>query len=232
MFALGGAQPAIKLAAFKGLPVTKAVSMIWTVSWVTLEILGLLARDVDFGPEGEGSLTPRQHGALVASRKLRAVGKRKYKWFLDILLAVMRLMSYFLCVFVIQDVLFDRRYRLSFDLILTESGGFMWGILFYLFVDMLRSRWARYRFPGWEFVRLIFILICAGIFFGLAGEVLVSRMEGQDGLLCLGHSGLYFSYFALDTACELPLMRRIFAFDKAKCSEKCVNRVFWAYFGF
>ncbi len=69
MFALGGAQPAIKLAVFRGLPVTKAVGMTWTISWVVLEILGFLARDVDFGPEGEGPRTLRQRGALLRGVK-------------------------------------------------------------------------------------------------------------------------------------------------------------------
>lgn len=55
MFALGGVQPTIKLAAFKGLPVTKAVGILWVVSWVVVEVLGLLAKDVGIGPGGGGS---------------------------------------------------------------------------------------------------------------------------------------------------------------------------------
>jgi hypothetical protein len=59
MFALGGVQPAIKLAAFKGTPGAKAVGMVWVVSWGVIEILSLVAGDVDFGGEREGSLTLR-----------------------------------------------------------------------------------------------------------------------------------------------------------------------------
>ncbi len=179
MFALGGAQPAIKLAAFRGLPVMKAVGMTWTVSWVVLEILGLLARDVGFGTEGEGTLTLQQHGALVASRKMMAVDNREYRLFLDNLVGDMRLMSFSLCFFIVQDVLFWRRYRLSFDLIL--AGGFMWGSYFYLFVDMLRNRWVRYRVTGWEFVEHTFILICGGgIIFGTAGKVFLLKMKDMS----------------------------------------------------
>jgi hypothetical protein len=94
MFALGGAQPAIKLAAFKGLPVTKAVGMTWTVSWVVLETLGWLARDVDFGPGGEGPLTLRQHRALVASKKMHARNQFRYNWLLESLATVMRVGFY------------------------------------------------------------------------------------------------------------------------------------------
>jgi hypothetical protein len=56
-------------------------------------------------------------------------------------------------------------------------------------------------------------------------------MEGQEAVLYFGHNVLLLSYIALDMACGLPLIRRIIAFDKADCSEKCVNRVlpgiFW-----
>ena len=71
MFTLAGAQPAIKLAAFKGLPIAKAVGIIWVISWMVVEVLALLARDVEFGSEEEGPLTLRQHAASVAARKFK-----------------------------------------------------------------------------------------------------------------------------------------------------------------
>jgi hypothetical protein len=60
---------AVKLAAFKGTPGTKVVGMVWVESWVMIEILVLLARDLDSGPEGEGSLTLRQHGCVGGVRE-------------------------------------------------------------------------------------------------------------------------------------------------------------------
>jgi hypothetical protein len=217
MFALGGAQPAIKLAAFKGLPVTKAVGMTWTVSWVVLEMLGLLARDVDFGTEAEGPLTLQQHRALVASRKMHAGNLFHYSWFLNSLATVLEVMSWILCFFITQDVLFDGRRRLSWDLVLIETGGLIIGGGGSNFVGILGSQFIR-NFIG-------------GLVMGAGFGILVSWIQTPDVALYLGHSALFIFGNALETACRRPLVRRKFAFDKANCSEECVDRVlpgiFW-----
>jgi hypothetical protein len=154
-----------------------------------------------------------------------------YSSVLNRLAIIMRLISWILCFFIVQDVLFDGRRRLSLDVVLIETGGFMVGGVGSIIVDMLRSRFRMSNFTNLEWVGTTFMLMSGGFVLGVVCRILVSMIQRQDGVLYLGHSVLWFSYIALDMACGLPLMRRMFAFDKANCSEKCVNcvlpGVFW-----
>jgi hypothetical protein len=231
MFALGGVQPAIKLAAFRGLPVTKAVGMTWTVSWVVLEILGFLARDVNFLHGGEGPPTFRQHTARVAARKLRRPNSSLSSWILDILGDIMRLMSCFLCFFIIQDVLFDGQHRLSLEIVLVETGGVMIGVGGNMLMEMSRSKSRMSGFTSGEFAGPFFIFISGGLVIGVGFKGFFSVIRRQDDLvLYFGHIVLFISYIVLDMACGLPLIRRIFAFDKANCSQECANRMLLGMF--
>lgn len=110
MFALGGVQPAVKLAAFSGMPGTKAIGLTWVVSWVVVEILGSLARDIDFGPDGNGSLTLEQHAAWVSFRKTEAVKDTQER-----LISSSKHIAWWanglLCLWMMQDVIFGAFYR-------------------------------------------------------------------------------------------------------------------------
>lgn len=68
MFALGGVQPMIKLLAFRGLPFTKTVGVIWVLSWFVIELLSLLSRQVDTSSDTVGALTVRQHAVRVVDK--------------------------------------------------------------------------------------------------------------------------------------------------------------------
>jgi hypothetical protein len=48
-FLLGVIQPAIKLASFNGVSFSHAFGFMWLGSWVVIEIVALLAREVDVG---------------------------------------------------------------------------------------------------------------------------------------------------------------------------------------
>lgn len=86
MFTLGVAQPAIKLASFKGLPLTKAFGMMWLTSWIVIEVLALMASELDLGPldNDTAQLLPRQHVSRMALEKIDRA-KKWQGWILRIL---------------------------------------------------------------------------------------------------------------------------------------------------
>jgi hypothetical protein len=124
MFALGGAPAAVKLAAFKGVPFTKAVGMIWVISWVVVEILSLLSGNFHCGIIRP--LTLKQHTLLGTRNTINRMNSG--------LELISRITSALLCIWLVQDVLFGGFHRISAGMFLYLAAFFG-----YIFFWVLRS---------------------------------------------------------------------------------------------